>query len=75
MSAPVTLSDTQVENHEMVVTMHQQYKADYIAALRNASKIQRDLSRAEHEANRIARQIERIEAFCQKHGVALEEEL
>lgn len=62
------------ETHEMIVRLHEQYKSDHIAALRNASKIQRELSRAEHEANRLARHIERIEAFCKQNNVSLEGE-
>lgn len=64
--------DTQAKL-EMIVKLHAQYKYDHIVALRNASKIQRELSRAEHEANRLARHIERIETFCAEHNVTLEE--
>ena len=63
-----------IENHEMVVTLYQQYKQDHIAALRAASKIQRDLSRAEHEAGRLERHLNRIEAFCKQNNVSLEEQ-
>lgn len=61
--------------HEMVVNLYNQYKYDHIKALRNASKIQRELTRAEHETNRIAGHLARIEAFCKLNNVALIEEL
>lgn len=61
-------------NHEMIVKLHQQYTYDHIVAIREASKIQRELSRAEHEAARIERHLSRIEAFCKQHNVVLEEQ-
>lgn len=60
--------------HEMVVELYNQYKYDHIIAIREASKIQRELSRAEHEAGRIERHLQRIEDFCKKNNVPLEEE-
>lgn len=57
--------------HEMVLQLYSQYKEDHIAALRTASKIQRDLSRAEHEAHRLERHLKRIEDFCEKNNVPL----
>jgi len=76
MSAPQTVhtEDSRV-THEMVVNLYNQYKYDHIIAIREASKIQRELSRAEHEAGRIARQLERIEAFCKKNDISLGEEV
>lgn len=59
--------------HEMVVQLYDQYQYDYIIAVREASKIQRELSRAEHEANRIARHLRRIEDFCKQNNVSLNE--
>ncbi len=73
MSYATTEAETAVETHEMIVRLYEQYKSDHIVALRQASKIQRELSRAEHEANRIERHLKRIEAFCQQNNVALEE--
>ena len=57
MSYATTEAETAVETHEMIVRLYQQYKGDHIAAIREASKIQRDLSRAEHEVNRIERHL------------------
>lgn len=62
------------ETHEMVVTLYHQYKADHIEIIRKASKIQRDLNRAEHEAGRIERHLARIEAFCTQHNISLEQQ-
>jgi|GEM_PF-1553738 len=63
---------TQQETHEMVVGLHSQYQYDYIVAVRRASKIQRELSRAEHEANRLQAHLQRIESFCKKNNINLE---
>lgn len=64
-------SKQQEENHEMVVSLYHQYQTDHVAAIRRASKIQRDLSRAEHEVGRIERHLQRIEEFCKKNNVSL----
>lgn len=73
MSLPAQQVKTkqQEENHEMVVSLYAQYQADHVAAIRKASKIQRDLSRAEHEVGRIERHLQRIEEFCSKNNVSL----
>ncbi len=71
-STKTTHVDEQVATHEMVVQLYAQYKYDHIIAIRNASKIQRELSRAEHEAGRIERHLERLETFCKKNNIALE---
>lgn len=60
--------------HEMVINLYNQYKYDHIIAIRSASKIQRELSRAEHEAGRIERHLQRIEEFCKKNSISLGEE-
>lgn len=75
MSAPqaVTLG-TQKITHEMVINLYNQYKYDHIIAIREASKIQRELSRAEHEAGRLERHLQRIEDFCKKNSISLGEE-
>ena len=62
----------QIENHEMVVKLYGQYQYDHIAAIRKASQLQRELSRAEHEVHRLERHLKRIEGFCQQHNVPLE---
>ncbi len=69
-TAPAT-EDTAV-THEMIVKLYDQYQYDHIIAVRNASKIQRELSRAEHEVARIERHLNRIEEFCKKNNVSLE---
>ncbi len=69
-----TLTETQVQNHEMVVKLHAQYQYDRLIAIREASKIQRELSRKEHEVNRLERHIQRIEEFCKKNNISLESE-
>lgn len=63
---------TQQETHDMVVGLYSQYQYDYIVAVRRASKIQRELSRAEHEANRLQAHLRRIEAFCKKNNINLD---
>jgi hypothetical protein len=68
------LSDVQVQNHEMIVKLHAQYQYDRIAAIREASKIQRELSRTEHEISRLDQHIRRIEDFCKKNNISLESE-
>jgi len=73
MSYATTEAETAIETHEMIVRLYEQYKGDHIAAIREASKIQRELSRAEHEANRIERHLRRIEAFCKQNNVLLGE--
>ena len=73
MSHATTEAEAAIETHEMIVRLYDQYKGDHIAAIREASKIQRDLSRAEHEVTRIERHLQRIEAFCQQNGIVLEE--
>jgi len=73
MSHATTEAETIVETHEMIVRLYDQYKGDHIAAIREASKIQRELSRAEHEVNRIERHLARIEAFCKQNDIPLEE--
>ena len=67
----IVADDTAV-THEMVVNLYNQYKYDHIIAIRQASKIQRELSRAEHEANRIERHLQRIENFCKKNNIVLD---
>ena len=75
MNAVTSNEPTATElNHEMIVKLHEQYTYDHIIALREASKIQRELTRAEHEAGRIARHLSRIEAFCKQHNIVLEEQ-
>jgi len=73
MSYATTEAEVAVETHEMIVRLYEQYRGDYIVAIREASKIQRELSRAEHEANRLARHLQRIEAFCKQNHIPLEE--
>lgn len=73
MSHATTEAEAAIETHEMIVRLHEQYKSDHIIAIREASRIQRELSRAEHEANRIARHLGRIEAFCKQNDIPLEE--
>lgn len=73
MSYATTETETAVKTHEMIVRLYEQYKGDHIAAIRSASKIQRELSRAEHEVTRIERHLQRIEAFCKQNNVPLEE--
>lgn len=70
----MTQTQQAIENRDMVVTLYQQYKSDHVAALREASKIQRELSRAEHKANRLQKHLTRIEAFCKQHNLSLEEQ-
>lgn len=69
-TAPV--SENTAVTHEMIVKLYGQYQYDHIIAVRNASKIQRELSRAEHEVARIERHLNRIEEFCKKNNVSLE---
>ncbi len=64
--------DVQV-THDMITKLYQQYKEDHVTALTHASKIQRELSRAEHETGRIERHLQRIEAFCKANNLSLEE--
>lgn len=63
--------DETIATHETVYALYDQYKSDHIVAIREASKIQRDLSRAEHEARRIERHLKRIEDFCEKNNIPL----
>lgn len=67
-------TDLAFANHEMIVKLHDQYQYDRMIAIRKASKIQRELSRAEHETHRIEEHLQRIEAFCKKNNVTLENE-
>lgn len=60
--------------HEMIMKLYGQYQYDHIIAVRKASKIQRELSQAEHETARIKRHLDRIEEFCKNNGVSLESE-
>lgn len=73
MTQPVHTEEDRT-THEMVINLYNQYKYDHIVAIREASKIQRELSRAEHEARRIERHLQRIEDFCKKNNVPLGEE-
>jgi hypothetical protein len=73
MAQPVPIDEDRA-THEMVANLYNQYKYDHIIAIREASKIQRELSRAEHEARRIERHLQRIEDFCKKNNVPLGEE-
>lgn len=73
MTQPVRTAEERA-THEMVINLYNQYKYDHIIAIREASKIQRELSRAEHEAGRIERHLQRIEDFCKKNNVPLGEE-
>lgn len=57
--------------HEVIQTLRDQYEYDRMIAIRKASKIQRELSQAEHEIRRLERHLARIEAFCKKNNVAL----
>jgi len=61
----------QIENHEMVLELYEQYQYDHMVALRKASHLQRELSRAEHEMHRLERHLKRIEAFSKQHNVSL----
>lgn len=73
MSHATTEAEVAIETHEMIVRLYEQYKGDHIAALRQASKVQRELSRAEHEVNRLERHLQRIEAFCKQNDIPLGE--
>ena len=72
MTQPIQTEEERA-THEMVANLYSQYKYDHITAIREASKIQRELSRAEHEARRIERHLQRIEDFCKKNNVPLGE--
>lgn len=59
--------------YDMIVTLYHQYQYDRIVAIRKVSKIQRDLTKAEHEVHRLDRHLSRIEEFCKKNNISLEE--
>lgn len=62
------------QNHDMIVKLYSQYQYDHLIAVRKASKIQRELSRAEHEVARLEQHLDRIKDFCKKNNVSLESE-
>jgi hypothetical protein len=72
-SSKAAVADEAIAKHEMVIELYEQYTSDHIAAIRAASKIQRELSRAEHESRRIELHLKRIEEFCKKNNIPLGE--
>lgn len=73
MSAPTPATDEAIAKHDMIIELYEQYTSDHITALRKASRIQRELSQAEHESGRIERHLKRIEEFCKKNNIPLGE--
>jgi len=74
MAAPLVTTSEPAVNHEMIAKLHDQYTYDRVVAIRKASKIQRELSQAEHEVRRLEQHLARIEDFCKKNNVALDNE-
>ena len=74
MATPLVTASEPAGTHEMIAKLHDQYTYDRVIAIRKASKIQRELSQAEHEIRRLDQHLARIEDFCKKNNVALDNE-
>ena len=66
------MSATKQDTYTMIIALHTEYRDRLTAALLAANQAQRQMNQAHHEARRLAQHLARIEQFCNKNNITLE---